>query len=298
MRIKQFIGSITAVLLMLLPLLNSCENIDTHNNDKQDFAEHLRLNRLNDVLSIVETAIEVCELTNGNGMPADWKDLKLGRIKSVLPKDSIFYDGNEIRFELDFGNIEEAAAGGVLPDGKVRFGVMKVQINKFFKEIGSVAQIKFETPFGLHDDDDFSFEGEIYLTRISQSKIKVGLNALSLEDDMKKELEFDGELVYDCITPAFLNRAWGNEYQLLGGFDMLQFDNNLLQNTMNVTLLSPVLRKLESGCSNTPSAGIMDCKFENEILNSRIDFDPFDNQACDNFVRITQKDRVFDFIVD
>lgn len=298
MELKRGLGSIAAGFLLLLPLLNSCENINQQNNNKENLTEHLELNRMNDLWAAIETVIEVCELTDGNGMPSNWRELVLGKVKTVTPIDSVFYDGNEIRFELDFGTFQEAKAQGQLPDGRLRFGAISVRIDKYFKEIGSVAEIKFESPFGFSNDEDYTFQGEINLIRISQSKINVNLKSVSLSDDLEKELEFEGDLIYDCVTSAPNNKAWGNEYQLTGAFDMHQYEKSQLEITTIVTVLSPLLRRLEAGCSNTPVSGKLDCKFNDETLTSNVDFDPFENQACDNLVRITQKDNIFDFTVD
>ncbi|MFN5889435.1 MAG: hypothetical protein ACK448_03485 [Bacteroidota bacterium] len=298
MGIKNIFNCLSIVLLLQLTLLSSCENINPPDNTKNNNAEYLELEQCNDFYSLIELALDVCEQIEGPGVPANWNGLSLGKVLSIESTDSVFYDGDEIRFELNFGSLSDSKITGVSADGRWRYGKVEFRIDKYFKEIGSQAEVKFNSPFCSSLQDDHLFTGELLLTRITSNTVKIEVKSMKLSDNNETKIEFDGQLNYQCVTSANVLKVWGNDFQVTGSIIVTAFDDNISETVAQYTVVNPLLRKLEAGCNNSPISGLLNCKFTDEVLTATVEFDPFENQACDNFVRISTRDRVFDYIIE
>lgn len=297
MKINRIINSITALLLMQIVLLNSCENINPQDDGKGITANHLELDSDNDFYSLIETALDVCEQIEGTGIPTTWNGLSLGKVYSMDAKDSVFYDGDEVRFELNFGTITDANNAGGSIDQRFRYGRVEFRIDKYFKEIGAVAEVKFDSPFCSSKDDEDLFTGELILTRVSSNTVKVEIKSLKIWDESNQEIEIEGALNYKCLSAISAEKVWGNEFEITGNLMVLFLKQNPIA-LAKYEITKPLIRKLESGCNNSPVAGIIQCNFDNEALSAKVDYDPFENQACDDLVRVSTKDKVFDFIIE
>lgn len=293
-----FSRTITAVILLCITLLSSCENINPIDNTNKNNGEYLELEQCNDFYSLLEFSMDVCEQIQGTGIPENWKGLSLGKVVSMDAKDSVFYDGDEIRFDLNFGTLVDAKNAGASSDNRWRYGSLEFRIDKYFKEIGAQAEVKIESPFCSSTEDDHLFTGELLLTRISSNAIKIEIKGLKILDGSEAEVQFDGFLEYSCLTSSNVTQVWGNDFQVTGNMDVKTFtDDNAIETSAQYNIVTPLLRKLEAGCNNSPISGSIQCDFLDAALSAKVEFDPFENQACDNFVRISKKDGVFDYII-
>ena len=290
--------TITAVILLLITLISSCENINPVDNSKKDNGEYLELEQCNDLYSMLEFSLDVCEQIQGTGIPENWNGLSLGKVVSMDAKDSVFYDGDEIRFDLNFGTLVEAKNAGISADNRWRYGTIEFRIDKYFKEIGAQAEVKIESPFCSSTEDDHLFTGDLLLTRISSNAVKIEIKSLKIFNGAEAEVEFDGLLEYNCLTTSNVTKVWGNDFQITGNFAVKAFtDDNAIETSAQYNIVTPLLRKLEAGCNNSPISGSIQCGFLDDALSAKVEFDPFENQACDNFVRISKKDGVFDYVI-
>lgn len=298
MGFKLFSRTFTAIILLVLTLLGSCENINPTDNTNKNNGEYLELEHCNDFFSMLEFSLDVCEQIQGTGIPENWNGLSLGKVISMDAKDSVFYDGDEIRFDLNFGTVVDAKNAGISADNRWRYGAVEFRIDKYFKEIGAQAEVKLESPFCSSTEDDHLFTGELLLTRISSNAVKIEVKSLKIFDGAETEVELNGYLEYSCITSSNVTRVWGNDFQVTGNFAVKAFsDDNIIDTEAQYKIVTPLLRKLEAGCNNSPITGLIQCEFLDDALSAKVEFDPFENQACDNFIRISKKDGVFDYII-
>jgi hypothetical protein len=216
---------------------------------------------------------------------------KLGKTGgTILPSsatltftDDKFDDGDGVEFSIDFGGLGSSAPFGVLcQDGKYRAGVVNASLSKPYSEIGAVLTIT------LNENDSFfagngarmsQLIGVLTVTRKSVDEVEVDLNGGMLKTDQGKQMELSYTRLIERIKDSGPG-IWKDEFLITGSGNGVNVNGEAF--TVNI---DEALKKIvDAGCSKTFVKGVVSLKLTDSDKQITIDYDPFDNEACDNVV--------------
>lgn len=198
--------------------------------------------------------------------------------------DSTFVNDDKIQYNIDLKGSSE-----VFPFSGV--GKMQVFVFKNYLEIGSSVTVRIldSEPFifSIDEVDNVELRGELSIERNASNSLEVGLDNLTLSDEGDTH-KLAGTLTYDWLegktTPGLIN-------------DLLYFkgsgslsEESELEYSWDIT--SPLVKNMEFACSEYFTKGIMILEDDEDLYT--VDFDPFDNGACNNIIKISKAGKSYE----
>ena len=202
----------------------------------------------------------------------------------IINVDSTFNDGDGLEVILDFGRLgKELPLGTLCPDGIYRSGKLHIKIKGEYILPDNVINCSF-----AYADEFYSGNGEtmnqlvgnIAVTRISPLRHKIEVH------DAFVKLA-DTELLWSCEREIELKHdagsgAYGDTYEVTGTAS----GTNRLNIRYHVSIDEALIKTLEKGCARVFKSGIVTIEEEDNDKLFRVDYDPYDNSACDQTVLI------------
>lgn len=219
-----------------------------------------------------------------------------GKIKkgasTILPsgailswQDSLFSDGNGIEYTLDFGPVGTTVPKGLLcGDGKFRAGKLHVKVSNRYLLVGTTATISCASSDEYYSGDGsamFKIEGNIALTRSAAEQIDIAITGGKVTDGDGKMASFNGNKTIKRTSGTGTPGMWGDTYEVTGNGGGTNRDGD--NYTWSIT--KELVKKMDVGCAKTFVSGIIELKNTSANTSLKIDFDPYNNQACDRIAK-------------
>jgi hypothetical protein len=230
-----------------------------------------------------------------------------GKIKkggsTILPSGAVFtwvdsvMDGNGISYTLYFGKLGSSAPYGLLcNDGKYRAGKLHVAISGHYLAIGTTGTISSAATDSFFSGDGtnmFMVEGSLAITRTAAEQIDIAVTGGKVTDSDGKTAQFHGNKTIKRTSGSATPGMWGDVYEVTGngGGVNRQGDNY----TWNIT--KALVKKMEIGCAKTFVIGVIEIQNTTASKSLQIDFDPYNNGACDRVAQATINGKKYIFTV-
>ncbi len=227
-----------------------------------------------------------------------------GRLKkagsSILPSgavltitDSSFTDGDGKEFNVDFGPLGTTVPLGKLcGDGRYRAGKINFRLSAPYLNSGSVLAIT------IADSDNFYAGDGTKMTQISGNKVivRVSANKHTVNVTDGKAINDNGTVTWNAsrtitrITDAGPGLI-GDVFEITGSASGV----NRKGDAFTVKIDVPLKKKIESGCAQTFVKGKLTLKNTDSGKEILINYDPYNNEACDRVAEATinGKSRIF-----
>ena len=196
--------------------------------------------------------------------------------------DSLFSDGDGVELIIQFGSMGTTIPHGVLcQDGNYRSGQLRILVNQsirsaeFRAEVISTEKDSFCVGNGAHMVQQI---GRTMITLENQNGIRLRVLDGIIKDDSTI-------IRWDCDRTVIQTKdgslgIWGDEYEMTGTSHVYSSTGE----TFTATITSPLIKKIEAGCARAFVAGRMDIQSNASNQHFEINYDPFNNQACDQLV--------------
>ncbi len=221
--------------------------------------------------------------------------LFLKREESLVPADAEvvildheFTDGDGIEAVINFGTLGLEPYGLLCKDNKYRAGRIHLYLNKPYTETDAKLTVSFD------DEDSYytgngevmsKINGSFVLHRVTHNELLMHCGELSVKSGDKEAV--------DIVANLSVARIENNGEGLIN--DKLNFDGNFEVSSLNEKLIFSISEPLRKDYNLACAKYIKEGKIDVEMLNSAsdigIDFDPNNDQACDNTVGITVNGR-------
>lgn len=194
--------------------------------------------------------------------------------------DSTFTDLDGIEGTLDFGSPGDSKPYGMLcSDGKYRSGKIKFKLNHMLEIPGSKLELlcNAEDSFGSGSGDEMnSITGLMVLENPDGMSLMLSTDKLLFKDSDGFTTEWSCKRKLSILKDAGQG-IWGDEYALEG----VSSGTNRENEKYEVIIESPLIKKMESGCSKTFVKGTLSIKNLSSDKLIRVDYDPFKDERCD-----------------
>lgn len=233
-----------------------------------------------------------------------------GKIKkgsgTILPSGAIFnwldsvMDGNGIAYEIDFGPLGSSVPYGLLcKDGKYRAGKLKVAVSKPYSTIGCKVTVNADPDldgkpqyFSGIGATMTGISGVLSITRSATETLDIEITGGKVTF-AGKNATFQGTKSITRTAGTGTPGAWGDDFTITGNGSGVNSDGDSYTWQIN----TPLLKRLQLGCARTFVKGVIEIKNTTASTALSVDFDPFENEACDVTARATIGKRTFDFEV-
>ena len=205
---------------------------------------------------------------------------------------------NSIRvYELDFGPLGSSAPKGKLcGDGRYRAGKDRISYTVPYKAVGSVATVKTTASDEYYCGDGNSMTKvitDISIKRTAVYSFEIGVNGTQLFFADGRSASYQGVRYFTKTVGQNTPGIWGDEYEATGSGSGVNREGDSY--TWSVT--SPLLKRMQLGCARTFVKGVISIKNDDASRNLEIDFDPFNNAACDRTAKALFGNRSVTFTV-
>ncbi len=289
MKIRSMLLGLTWCIALLG--LQSCENIyEVPEEDIEDAVDFTQS------MGLLLSALEPIEHINSTYSFADFNRKNFDSLEGILGCkliliDSSTQDGNGMEYDIIYSGATSKM------DRKSRSGKIHVEINYSHREIGSVTKITIDDQKPIKISNSYQFigalSGEFEFQRNVGDKVDLLIKKMEFNiDDEFQGLEdhLDGALKYSWIS--------GEASQGLL-YDQLKFTGQgtveLDENKFNFNVNLPLEKSYELGCSDFILKGIIELKREKDQY--KIDFDPFNNNACNDIIKVYKNGKEFELRV-
>jgi hypothetical protein len=227
-----------------------------------------------------------------------------GRLKkagtSILPSgailtitDSLFTDGDAKEFSVDFGPMGSTVPFGKLcADGRYRAGKIHFTLSAPYTNIGAVLTINIaesDNYFGGNGSEMTQISGNKVITRTQANQYSVVVTNGKATNDRGTILWQANRIVTKTTDagPGLL----GDIFEITGNAS----GTNRNGEKFTVSIDLPLKKKVEAGCAQTFIKGKLTLKNLDSGKELKIDYDPFNNEACDRTAKVTinGKDRIY-----
>lgn len=194
--------------------------------------------------------------------------------------DSLYSDGNGIKYEVAFWTIDSVSLNGGTPctDERTRAGSFFITQTKPINEVGAVLTVTLSNADKIHyvgnGTDMIRFNGTIVITRSGVKNFSIATNA----DAKYKNGKVHIETVEDRKEVSNIGQGiWNAVYETTGT------GKGVTREGSNFTFfVATVLQKnVQPVCSRTYVQGTIEVKNTTENANVIINFDPKFNNECD-----------------
>ncbi|NUM32198.1 MAG: hypothetical protein HUU47_07740 [Bacteroidetes bacterium] len=229
-----------------------------------------------------------------------------GRLKkggsTILPNgaiititDSLFSDGDGKEFSIDFGPLGSTPPLGMLcGDGRYRAGKVHFTLSESYLNIGAILTIN------INETDNYYGGNGTQMTQISGTKIitRTKENQLSIVVNNGKAKNEKGTVLWSSVRtitrtfdagPGFL----GDVFEMTG----TALGSNRKNEQFKITIDEALKKKIQVGCANTFVKGKLTLKNLDTDDQISVDYDPYNNEACDRTAKATYKGKDYFFEV-
>lgn len=264
----RFTGAIAIGLLSLILVVSSCvklsENLDNIASAEDFAASETEVAGLFDISDDAnETGMQMTIVSSGARF--NWID-SLSAIKV---------------YELDFGPLGTAEPKGKLcGDGRYRAGKVRISVTFPYKAVGAVATIKTNATDPFYSGDGVNMTqvvSDISIKRTATYSFEMIVNSSELIFSDGKTSTHQGTRNVTKISGQTTPGVWGDEYEVTGSGSGVNREGDAY--FWNIT--APLLKRLQLGCARTFVKGVISIKNENAGKSLDVDFDPYNNAACD-----------------
>lgn len=284
MKKTGLLGALTIFSLLLLHGLVSCGKLkETRDNitSAEDFAA-----------SETEAAglFDVSDDENENSMQS-----------TIAPAGAIFKWIDSVSaikvYELDFGPLGTTVPKGKLcGDGRYRAGKVRISFSSPYKAVGAVATVKTTStdPFYSGDGTDMTqVITDISVKRTASYAFEIVVNSGELIFSDGKTATYKGVRNITKTAGQTTPGVWGDEYEVTGSGSGVNREGE--EYTWSIT--TPLLKRLQLGCARTFVKGIISVKNVDAGRSIDVDFDPYNNAACDRTAKAITGNRSIIFTV-
>ncbi len=293
MSFSQILMKFKSILLVVMLFfvfwgLQSCENIyEIPQEDIEDAAD------FSQSMGLLLATLEPIEHINSTYSFSDFNRKNFDSLEKILGCkliliDSSTQDGNGMEYELVYSGESSKM------DRKIRTGKILVQINYSHREIGSVTKITIDDAEPMKISNAYQFigavSGEFEFQRNVGDKVDLVIKKMEFNiDDLAEELEdrLEGTLTYSWISGEASQGLIYDQLKFTGQ-GSVELDD--VEYNFNINL--PLEKSYELGCSDYILKGIIELKHEKDQF--KIDFDPFNNNACNDIITIYKNGKEFE----
>lgn len=288
---KIKIIALAGAALALTFAVQSCQKLEeTKDNitSAEDFAN---------VESEFAAAFEVSDDVNTN----DGRVKKAG--STILPSgavltftDTSFTDGDGVEYSLDFGVLGTTTPKGMLcNDGRYRAGKLTVTVSKPYLQIGTVVTLTINESDNYYSGDGVNMtqlSGVLTITRTEEQKVELKLDN-GKATNSRGTRNFKGTKVIERTVGSSTPGTLGDEFKITGSGE----GTNKEGDNYTWSITTPLVKKIELGCARTFVVGVIEVKNTNSSSAISVNFDPYNNGACDRIAEATINGKKFTFTV-
>lgn len=212
--------------------------------------------------------------------------------------DSSYTDGDGIEYTLDFGDLGSSAPHGLLcGDGKYRAGKLRVTVSQPYLQIGTEVVVTASESlngnkyFSGDGVNMFEIEGVLSVTRTAAEEVTVNVTGGKISDGNGKNASFHGIRYIKRTAGGGTPGIWGDIYEVTGNGGGTNSDGD----DYTWTITEALVKKMQIGCAKTFVKGVIEVKNVNSSSSLIVDFDPYNNEACDKTAKaiIGKKEIIF-----
>jgi hypothetical protein len=214
----------------------------------------------------------------------------------VTFQDSSFSDGDGIECTIDFGPLKTNSPKGVLClDGRYRAGVLHLKMNKRYFQDSFECMIWAEESDAYYAGNDgfnlSSISGTMTVLKLNLSTFKITVSNAKLSNE-------NGTITWQSsrvIDKKVDNSAGilGDEYSITGNASGV----NRKGESFEVNIIEPLYKKIQMGCARTFTQGVLELINVSSQEKILLDYDPYNNNACDLIAKATIRSKEFIFTV-
>jgi len=204
----------------------------------------------------------------------------------VVFQDSSYTDGDGVECTIDFGPLKSSSPKGLLcADGRYRAGKVHIaSTRRYFLDSAEITITIGDADQYYAGNDGVSLTnitGTMKLTRLSQSALHIDVtNARAIND--KGTVAWQSSRTITKLIDAGPG-ILGDQFQITGQASGV----NRSGENFTVSIDVPLLKKVELGCARTFVKGKITLTNTSSGKTIAIDYDPFNNQACDLTAKAT-----------
>ena len=200
-------------------------------------------------------------------------------------------------YELDFGPLGSTVPKGKLcGDGRYRAGKVLITVTYPYKSIGAVATITTGSTDSFYSGDGINMTqviSDIAVKRTAAYSFEISVNDSKLIFSDGKTTSHRGVRNVTKISGQTTSGIWGDEYELTGSGSGVNREGDAY--VWSIT--TPLLKRLQLGCARTFVKGVISVKNIDAGRSLDVDFDPYNNAACDRTAKAIIGNRSIIFTV-
>jgi hypothetical protein len=200
-------------------------------------------------------------------------------------------------YELDFGPLSTTAPKGKLcGDGRYRAGKVRISVTYPYNAVGAVATVTTTASDLYYCGDGTSMTQvitDISVKRTANYAFEIIVNNSELIFSDGKTASHNGVRNVTKISGQSTFGIWGDEYEVTGNGSGVNRDGD----AYNWNITTPLLKRLQQGCARTFVKGVIAIENEDSRNPLEVDFDPFNNAACDRTAKAIYGNRSVNFKV-
>lgn len=197
--------------------------------------------------------------------------------------DSVFGNNEEVTLELKLNGNNRVFSNDY-------FGEMEIIVKRNYMELGSEVLVKISNtnPLTIENENNVShtLEGSIKIERTITNAIKVDLDGLTMVSESDK-YQWGGSITYNWVSGENIPGVINDIIHVSGNGSCK--DEDELEFTWDIT--TPLSWNLEPACTRYFTTGILLIKDDDRY---NINFDPFENGACNDIVKITKAGKSYE----
>lgn len=200
-------------------------------------------------------------------------------------------------YELDFGPLGTTEPKGKLcGDGRYRAGKVRISVSFPYKSVGAEASVKTTSTDPFYSGDGINMTQiitDISIKRTATYSFEIVVNGSELIFSDGKTATHKGTRNVTKTSGQSTVGVWGDEYEVTGSGSGVNREGDAY--TWSVT--TPLLKRLQLGCARTFVKGVISVKNEDAGRSLDVDFDPYNNAACDRTAKAIIGNRSIIFTV-
>lgn len=270
-------------LVVFALLMAGCEKI--YEEPKDSVKEGIEaIDQLNSSVSILPVIEHINSRFSQEGMDILVKQkLEKELNAEIIWIDSVFGNNEEVALKIELmGN------NRIFPNDYI--GEMEITVKRNYLELGSEVSVQISNTNPLIIDyeknESYSLRGSIEIQRTLINTIEVDLQGLSIVSD-SDVYKWEGLLTYNWVSGENIPGVLNDIIDLSG--DGTLKEENEIEFSWDIT--TPLTWNIEPYCTRYFTSGILLIK-DDERYN--INFDPFENGACNDIVKITKAGRSYE----
>lgn len=205
---------------------------------------------------------------------------------NITITDSNFNTNNGIAFIIDFGPLKTAVPHGMLcQDGRYRAGKVYGTLTKPYREIGAVLTLTLSDSgmyYGGNGSDMFGVVGTKSITRETETRLRVIVSDVKIKDAEGKIITWSCNRTVTKIKEAGIG-ILGDIYSIAGSGN----GTNKNGEKYTVQITKDLIKNISPGCASTFVDGMIDIENTDKNAKMTLDFNPYNDAACDRVAKVT-----------